>query len=343
VTSIVFEHALRKYMKKDPSKRKHIVVIGGGTGTFTVLSGLKKHPVTLSAIISMADDGESTGLLREEFGILPVGDIRRALVALSPQKDEFLARLFTYRFKEGGVTGHSFGNLILTALERTTGSFEQAIEKAAELLDIHDHNVIPVTLSNVRLFAELEDGSVVQGETNIDIPKHDGTLKISRVWLEPKARANTKAVRAIKRADLIVIGPGDLYTSIIPNLLVSGVRQALLETKARKVYVMNLMTKFGETHGFVAQDFLSALEEYLEPDFFDGVIINDAKPQESILQKYRKEQAYLIDNYFERIKPGYRRSSKLIKAPLIRSSQLVRHDIKKLAETIYKLSEKAKW
>ncbi|MDP2676728.1 MAG: YvcK family protein [bacterium] len=330
-------------MTKDPSKKKHIVVIGGGTGTFTVLSGLKKYPVTLSAIISMADDGGSTGLLREEFGMLPAGDVRRALVALSPQEDEFLARLFTYRFKEGGMNGHSFGNLILTALERTTGSFEKAIEKAAELLDVHDNNVIPVTLSDVRLFAELENGSVIQGERNIDIPKHDGTLKISRVWLEPKARANIKAVRAIKRADLIVIGPGDLYTSIIPNLLVAGVQKALLETKARKVYVMNLMTKLGETHGFVAQDFLHTLEGYLEPGFFDAVLVNMARPQEHILKKYRKEQAYLVDNYFERTKPGYSRTYKLIKAPFIRSGELVRHDIKKLAETIYKLSEKARW
>ncbi|PIR69418.1 MAG: hypothetical protein COU47_03545 [Candidatus Niyogibacteria bacterium CG10_big_fil_rev_8_21_14_0_10_46_36] len=330
-------------MKKDPSKKKNIVVIGGGTGTYTVLSGLKKYPVTLSAIISMADDGGSTGLLREEFGMLPAGDVRRALVALSPQENEFLARLFTYRFKEGGMNGHSFGNLILTALERTTGSFESAVEKAAELLDVHDNYVIPVTLSNVRLFAELEDGSVIQGETNIDIPKHDGTLKITRVWLEPKARANIKAVRAIKRADLIVIGPGDLYTSIIPNLLVSGVQKALLESKARKIYVMNLMTKFGETHGFVAQDFIHTIESYLEPGFFDAILVNTGKPQEKVLKKYRTEQAYMVDNYFERTKPGYRGKSKLIKAPFIRGSDLVRHDTKKLAETIYKLSEKARW
>lgn len=330
-------------MIKDESKKKHIVVMGGGTGTYTVLSGLKKYPVVLSAIISMADDGGSTGILREEFGMLPAGDVRRALVALSPQEDEFLARLFTYRFREGEMNGHSFGNLILTALERTTGSFERAIEKAAELLDIQNGNVIPVTLSNVRLFAELEDGSVIQGETNIDIPKHDGTLKISRVWLDPKARANSKAVRAIKRADLIIIGPGDLYTSIVPNLLVSGVHKALMETKARKIYVMNLMTKFGETHGYVAQDFLDVLEQYLEPGFFDGVIINTAKPSDGALQKYRKEHAYLIDNYFERGVLGSRKKTKVIKAPLIRSSELVRHDTKKLAETIYKLSEKARW
>ncbi|MBI4114419.1 MAG: YvcK family protein [Candidatus Niyogibacteria bacterium] len=330
-------------MKKDASKKKHVVVIGGGTGTYTVLAGLKKYPVMLSAIISMADDGGSTGLLREEFGMLPAGDVRRALVALSPQEDEFLAKLFTYRFREGGVNGHSFGNLILTALERTTGSFERAVEKASELLDIHDNQVIPVTFSDVRLFAELEDGTIIQGETNIDIPKHDGTLRINRVWLEPKARANIKAVRAIKRADLIVIGPGDLYTSIIPNLLVAGVHKALLETKARKLYVMNLMTKFGETHGFVAHDFLRTLEDYLEPGFFNAILVNTAKPQENVLKKYRKEQAYLIDNYFERMKPGYRRNFKIIHAPLLRPGGFVRHDTKKLAETIYKLTERVRW
>ena len=195
----------------------------------------------------------------------------------------------------------------------------------------------------MRLFAELEDGTMIQGETNIDIPKHDGALKINRVWLEPKPRTNIHAVRAVRRADLIVIGPGDLYTSIIPNLLVPGFQKALLESKARKIFVMNLMTKFGETHGFVAEDFLQNLESYVTPGFFNGIILNIAKPADAVLRKYRKEQAFLVDNYFERIKPGYRKNYKLIKAPLVSTGELVRHDTVKLAELIFKLADRVRW
>lgn len=153
-------------------KKKKIVVIGGGTGTYTVLTGLKNYPVDLTAIVSMADDGGSTGILREEFGTLPTGDVRRALVALSSHPDKFLSDLFTYRFQEGSIDGHNFGNLILTALERVTGNFERAVAAASRLLDVRG-NVIPVTYSNVRLYAELENGDVIRGETNIDIPKHE--------------------------------------------------------------------------------------------------------------------------------------------------------------------------
>lgn len=323
--------------KESDANQKRIVVIGGGTGTYIVLSGLKHYPVFLSAIVTMADDGGSAGVLREEFGILPPGDVRRALVALSSHPDEFLANLFNYRFKEGGVNGHSFGNLILTALERTTGSFENAVSKAAQLLDVKNGEVIPVTLSNVRLFAELEDGSVVKGETNIDIPKHDGTLKIQKVWLEPNARANPRAIRAIKNADMIVIGPGDLYTSIIPNILVGGVVKAILESKAKKVYVVSTMTKLGETHGFVAQDFLHTLEGYLgRENVFDAVVLNDEAPSAALLKKYRKEQRYLVDNFFERSFLAKHRRSKFIKAPLLRKEIFVRHDPDKLAEVLMK-------
>src|SRR3989338_10208038 len=239
-------------------KRKKIVVIGGGTGTFTVLSGLKKYPVELTAIVSMADDGGSTGVLRDEFGMLPAGDIRRALVALSSYPEKFLTDLFTYRFRDSEVDGHNFGNLILVALERVTGSFEHAVAAASRLLDVRGR-VLPVTFSDVRLYAELENGEIIKGETNIDIPKHDGRLLIRRVWLQPKGRANPKALNAIMNADMIIIGPGYLFTSIIPNFLVSGIQNALWKSKAKKVYVANLMTKYGETNGFSGADFLAVL------------------------------------------------------------------------------------
>jgi uncharacterized cofD-like protein len=312
--------------------KKNIVVIGGGTGTFTVLSGLKKYPVRLTAIVSMADDGGSTGLLREEFGILPTGDIRRALVALSSYPEKFLADLFTYRFREGGMNGHNFGNLILTALERVTGGFEEAIAAASRMLDVCG-NVIPVTLSDVRLYAMLEDGEVIAGETNIDIPKHNGKLRIERVWLRPKALANPRAVRAIRDADMIVIGPGDLYTSIVPNLLVGGIRNAILKSHAKKVYVANLMTKYGETNNFIGEDFLRVLDTYLAPAVFDAVVINKNRPPARILQKYKKHRAHWVQCNTLVKNP----SVHTVRANFLHSGSYLRHDSHKLARVLMHL------
>lgn len=317
------------------SKEKRIVVIGGGTGTYTVLSALKKSSVYLSAIVSMADDGGSTGILREEFGILPTGDVRRALIALSKHPDELLAKLFNYRFREGGLDGHNLGNLIITALERICGDFEKALVEASRLLAVENGEVIPVTLSSVRLLAELENGSVIKGETNIDIPKHDGELAIKRVWLEPDARANHKALKAIKQADLIVIGPGDLYTSVLPNLLARGISEAIEQSKAKKIFICNLMTKYGETHGFVAKDFVSALENYLGEEVLDAVIFNNQKPPEAVLKRYRQERAFFVDPFFD--KAAGLKKLKVVKTGLIRKGELIRHDHQKLAEAILKL------
>ncbi|MBI2507233.1 MAG: YvcK family protein [Candidatus Niyogibacteria bacterium] len=316
------------------SKEKRIVVIGGGTGTYTVLSALKYGPVYLSAIVSMADDGGSTGILREEFGILPTGDVRRALVALSKHPDELLSQLFNYRFREGGLNGHNFGNLIITALERICGNFEKALTEASRLLAVERGEVIPVTLADVRLFAELEDGSVIRGETNIDIPKHDGELAVNKVWLEPNAKANPKALQAIRRADLVVIGPGDLYTSVIPNILVRGIPEAISQSRAKKIFVCNLMTKYGETHGFVARDFVLALEKYLGEGMLDAVILNNQKPPETVLRRYRKERAFFVDPFLA----GFSAPAKLkvVKTNLLRKGEFIRHDHKKLADIILK-------
>ena len=193
-----------------------------------------------------------------------------------------------------------------------------------------------MTLSNVRLLAELENGSVIKGETNIDIPKHDGELAISRIWLEPEAKANHKALKAIRQSALIVIGPGDLYTSVLPSLLVRGIPEAIAESKAKKVFVCNLMTKYGETHGFVAKDFVSALENHLGEDVLDAVILNSQKPPEAVLRRYRGEQAFFIDPFFAK-QTGFKKP-KVIKTNLIRNGELIRHDHKKLAEAILKLA-----
>jgi len=313
---------------------KKIVVIGGGTGVFTVLNGLKDYPFELSAIVTMADDGGSSGILREEFGILPPGDIRRALVALS-SSSPFLAKLFQYRFKNGtGLKGHSFGNLFLTALEGITGDFNKAIQEAGKILGIKG-KVIPVSLNNTRLFARLENDFLVMGESNIDEPKHDGNLAIKEIFLNPQVKANREALESIKKADLILIGPGDLYTSIIPNFLVQGIKEAVKKSRAKKVYVCNIMTKYGETNHFTAEKFLTVLEKYLGKGVIDYFVVNKEKPQKSFLEKYKKEKAELVK--YDKKYLASLKKPKVIFASLVRNTSLLRHDPKKLAKVINKL------
>lgn len=263
-------------------KRKQIVAIGGGTGTFTILSGLKKHPVDLAAVVAMADDGGSTGVLRDEMGVLPPGDIRQCLVALS-EEDVLMRALMNYRFENGGLQGHSFGNLLLSALEKITGSFEEAIEKAAEILRI-DGKVIPATLDNVKLVAEA-NGHILYGEKMIDT--HDLT-DLTRILLQPKATANPRAVEAIRHADAIVIGPGDLYTSLLQILLIEGIAKAIRESKAKRIFVCNLMNKKGHTDGFSVQTFADRIEHYLGGPL-DLVLFNSEKPSVSLVSRYARE------------------------------------------------------
>ncbi|MDD5760714.1 MAG: uridine diphosphate-N-acetylglucosamine-binding protein YvcK [Candidatus Pacebacteria bacterium] len=313
---------------------KKVVVIGGGTGVFTVLTGLKNYPLHLSAIVTMADDGGSSGILREEFGILPPGDLRRALVALSSES-QILADLFNYRFINGtGLKGHNFGNLFLTALERITGDFNQAVKEAGKILGIKG-KVIPVTLDYTRLFARLENNFLVVGESNIDIPKHDGRLFIREVFLNPKPKANKEALEGIKEADLIIIGPGDLYTSIIPNFLVKGIKEAIQKSQAKKVYICNIMTKFGETNHFTAEDFFATIEKYLGKNVIDYFLVNIEKPKPSYLKQYKKEKAELV-KYNRQLLSAWEKP-KVIFARLLRKGPLLRHDPEKLGKTIITL------
>ncbi len=315
------------------SRNRKIVVIGGGTGVFTVLSGLRNYFSDLTAIVTMADDGGSTGILREEFGILPPGDVRRALIALSGSDNKILSELFNYRFMEGsGLRGHNFGNLMLTALERITGNFQKAIDQGAKILSVRGR-VVPVTLENVRLVAELENGQIVRGETNIDIPRHDGRLKIKRVRLLPEAGINPSAKEEIMRADGVVIGPGDLYTSLIPNLLVRGMKDALLKTKGKVIYVVNLMTKFGETNGFRASDFLRTVEDYIGRGIIDYAVVNGKKPAPERLRPYIMEKA----GFVEVDRENFGAKPILISADLMRSRGMIRHDYEKTARIIRKL------
>lgn len=305
--------------------QKKVVVIGGGTGVFTVLTGLKEYPYELSAVVSMADDGGSTGVLREEFGTLPAGDIRRALIALSDSNEEVLSELFNYRFgEETSLKGHSMGNLLLTALEKITGSFSSALDEAVKILNVKGH-VIPVTLTNTRLFAELENGAVVEGESNIDIPKHDGNIRIKNVFLRPEVAANPKAVQAIQEADAVILGPGDLYTSVLPNIIIPDIAEAIKTTKAKIIFNVNIMTKFGETNNFKASDFVREIEGYLGEGVIDYVTVNSERPTGDILERYEDEHGDFVEDDMQS-------DSRLVAGEYLRDGMFLRHDADKLAK-----------
>jgi uncharacterized cofD-like protein len=277
---------------------KKVVVLGGGTGTYAVLSGLKKYPLDITAIVTMADSGGSARKERDEFGMLPVSDVRKALLALSPEDGDggFLRDLFNYRFSEGaGVEGTTFGNLFLVALSNVLDSQEKAIEEAARILQIKGR-VLPVALEETNLVAEYDEGVTVVGEHQIDEPRHDGRLAIRRVYLLPQVQANPKAIEAIKEANAIIIGPGDLYTSLLPTLLVGGIAEAVRASKAPKFFILNLMSRYGQTHGFTASRHAFVLEEHLQTPF-THILVNTAELPLEVLQYYAtSENSFPIEN-----------------------------------------------
>lgn len=310
------------------TKRPKIVVIGGGTGSYNVLFGLKQYNVDLTAVVSMMDSGGSTGRLRDEFGFLPPGDVRRCLAALSRDTGLFRS-LFEYRFSKGlGLNGHSFGNLFLTVLRDITGSDADAIKEAGKILNIQG-NVLPVTIANCQLGAILENGQRVVGENNISVPKHDPSLRIGKLFSVPRVRIYKEAERSILEADKIVIGPGDLYTSVLSNVIVGGVKQAIHKSRAQKIYVCNIMTKKGETSGFQAADHVRELEKYLGPGAITKVVCNDKLPAAALLKKYAAKGA-------EFVKPDVG-DARVIKADLLRGIDLARHDPDKLARVLIRL------
>ena len=252
-------------MVNDNVSGAKIVVIGGGTGSFTLLQGIKRYTKDVTALVNMADDGGSTGQLRDELGVLPPGDVRQCLVALSDSPK--VRDLFNYRFDEGSLKGHAFGNLFMAALEKMTGSFAEAVELAGNVLNI-EGKVEPVTLTDVTLCAEGKDGQPVKGEFTI---AHQELAPRPNIWLEPEAVANPRAIQAILEADLVVIAPGNLYGSLAPALVIEGVRQALHKTKAKCVYVCNLVSKPGPTDGFSVMDFASEIERLAGGEFLESV------------------------------------------------------------------------
>ena len=316
-------------MRMKGTGRKKIVVIGGGTGNFTVLTGLKKLPVDVSAIVSMSDSGGHSGKLRDELGILPPGDVRACLIALADDEKAQLVRdLFNYRFHGGTHDGASVGNLMLSAMSDFLGGFGAAVEAAHKLLDLKGR-VIPVTLDKADLLAELADGTILFGEMSIDLPRKNGHLAIRRVWLQPKPAANPEAIAAIRSADLIVLGPGDLYTSIMPNLCIGAIADAIKSAPGKLVGNVNIMTKHGETDGFDVGDFVTALETAIGRPL-DVVLYNNKKIPESLARKYRKEKATA---------PRARApKSNWVGADLLSvAGGLARHDSDKLAEAIVSL------
>jgi uncharacterized cofD-like protein len=328
-----------KQSTKKRKVKKKVVVIGGGTGTYTVLTGLKKYPVKLSAVISMCDSGGSTGRLRKELNILPPGDIRRAIMALSdlPFARKTLEEVFDFRFTNGkSLSGHSVGNILLAALVQITGSMDRAIDEAARIFNLSG-SVYPVTLDKSNLVAILTDGTRIFGESKIDMRDFKLKYPIKKVYLTPRAKIFDKAAKAIKKADLIVLGPGDLYTSIVPTLLVQGMNKALYGSNAKLVYVVNLMTKRGETDGFSANDFLAVVRDYLgdASEKINHVIVhrNKVKTKSKIAGWYKKHGSILVVNDLS----GKKQNSKVITGDYMDTTTFYRHDSDKLAKTIMSL------
>ena len=295
---------MKKKVKRKKKKLPRIICLGGGTGNFVILSGLKKYPVKLSAVVAMTDDGGSSGILRDELGILPPGDIRQCLVALSDE-DLTLRKLFTYRFDNGTFKGHNFGNLFMVALEKVTGSFNKSVEKASKVLNVYGE-VIPVTLDKVWLMARLKNNRLLKGEHTISKSKLISKCKVKKLFTRPRAKANPKAISAIKKADLIIIGPGDLYCSILPIFLAEGIPEAIRASRAKKVYNCNLMTEQGHTDGFKVEDFVDVIEKYLGKGTIDYVTFNTKEPSSYFLKKYSEEGARLVEFTKETLKrKGY--------------------------------------
>ena len=269
-----------------------IVVIGGGTGSFTLLSALKSHSNSLTAIVNMVDDGGSTGVLRDELGVLPPGDVRQCLVALSNSPK--LRDLFNYRFEEGTFEGHAFGNVFLSALEKVTGNFNEAVETASEILNVKGR-VVPATLDDIRLKMEWPNASItLHGERVIDADHFQKDPRTATLSLVPVAKANSHAVEAIKEADIVVVAPGDLYTSLGPLLIIDEIGQALQETKAPVVYVANLVTKRGQTDGFAVSDHAAEIERFAKAPILDYVLFNSQEPDKELAEKYRESEGALV-------------------------------------------------
>lgn len=316
------------YMKTQLGRGPKIVTVGGGTGLSVLLSGLKEYTANNTAIVTVADDGGSSGRLRQQFDMLPPGDIRNCLVALA-DAPALMRDLFQFRFdKASELSGHSFGNLFITAMTRLTGDFEKAIKETSKVLALRGQ-VIPSTLNNVALVAEYKNGTIVEGEESI--PK--AHLPINKVSLKPtEPPATPEALKAIQEAQIIVLGPGSLYTSIIPNLLIKEITDTIVNSSAIKVYVCNVMTQPGETDGFKASDHVKTLVAHSHPRVLDYCIVNTGEIPAATLERYEKENSIGVVNDAKTIEDmGYR----VIAEDIVTTGDVVRHDPLKLARIIF--------
>ncbi|MCX7589486.1 MAG: YvcK family protein [bacterium] len=322
---------------------KKIVTIGGGTGSFVLLSGLKKYPVKLSAIVNMIDSGGSTGILRDELGVLPPGDVRQCLVALSDSSNE-IRKLMNYRFDRGIFKGHSFGNLFLGVLEKINKNFIDAVDKASKILNIKGE-IIPAIISNSHLYIKLKNGYILKGEHEISSNQNILKFGIDKIYLKPKPKINPKAIKRILDADMVVIGPGSLYSSILPNLIIPEIKNAILKSKALVVFNCNLVNKKGQTNNFTLRNYVDLIHFYLGKERINFVTFNNKKPQDFLIKKYIKKGEDLIclgeiDN---------NRKYKIILSNLlnlknkiyldkndllIKQRSLIRHDSQKLAKIL---------
>ena len=310
-----------------------IVVIGGGTGLSVLLKGLKQYTGQLTAVVTVSDDGGSSGRLKTELGILPPGDIRNCLVALA-ETETLMDKIFQHRFKQGeGISGHNLGNLLMVAMTEITGDFVSAIKEVSKVLAVRGQ-VIPATLEAVNLGAEMSDGALIIGETAIR--KYE--QNISRLFLIPSQCLPVQAsIEAIMAADAIILGPGSLYTSIIPNLLVEGVSDAMMKSKAVKIYVSNIMTEQGETDDFTALDHIKTILHYARQPIIDYAILNTGKIDELRLSRYRQEQAVPVEASYQQI---LAMGIKVMAEDLVAEDELAWHDAGKLARAIINTLQK---
>ena len=318
------------YRKRKLNRGPKIVAIGGGTGLSMLLKGIKKITNNVTAVVTVGDDGGSSGRLREEIGVLPPGDIRNCIAALADDED-LITKLFQYRFKTGeGLEGHSFGNLFLTALCSITGDLVRAVKESSNVLSIRGR-VLPSTLDDMKLVAEMEDGRIVRGESNI--PESGG--KIKRLYSDPdNCKALDDVIKAIKGADLIILGPGSLYTSVIPNLLIKEISQAVADSSAKKIYVCNIMTQPGETDGYTVFNHINAILSHAgHQNIIDAVLVNDKMP-ENISEKYAQSGSFPVKLDDE---PARKKNIQIVSRKLIEENKdgLVRHSSNRVARAVY--------
>lgn len=317
------------FQKQKLSKGFKVVAVGGGTGLSVLLKGLKAYTSNLTAVVTVADDGGSSGRLRTELGMLPPGDLRNCIVALADSED-MMTNLLQFRFQNGSLDGHNFGNLFIAAMSHVSGDFTEALHHISSVLAIRG-TVLPSTLSPVTLCGELQDGAYVEGESAVT----HSLAPVRRVYLKPEnAKTTPEVLASMQEADAIIIGPGSLFTSLIPNLLLDGVPDAIVRSKAVKIYICNCMTQKGETDGFKVSDHVRAIVDHTGNKIFDTVLVNQTLPNETLLDKYSRVGAYPVEAdtiVLEKMGLSVR------KADLLDQSNVIRHDGRKLAKVLMEL------